>query len=111
MEPVINAGDDELDAGGDPEAAPSRWTLFVAWLVRPLVPLANRAARLRYEVEVTRLEIELAKEKRNRLRAALDADAAKQKAETLALMHAHVVAMIKSEIAIHGAATKAATDR
>lgn len=81
---------------------------LVAWLGRPLIPLANRALRHRYEVEQARHATELAAERRKRLRAEAEYDAAKQEKDTLAQMHARIVAKLTAEIAIFNATAKRA---
>ena len=106
VQAVINADDDDLNGFDDPQNRPGRWVRFFAWLSRPLVPLANAAVRHRADVESARHAKHLEQERRLRRKAENEADAAKQKAETLAKMHAEIVAMLESQIAAHNAAAK-----
>jgi hypothetical protein len=108
---VINASDAELDAGDEPGERPGILSRALLWLARPLAPLAGRAARHRYEVEAARLREEAAAERRKRRRAELVADAERQKADTLAAMHAQIVAMLKAEITLHQLAARQAAER
>jgi hypothetical protein len=111
VEPVINADDDDLRNGpDDPDERPSRWRRFWAWVLRPLVPLANYAARSNHEVQLARATEELLREKRRRHKAEQDADAAKAKAEAFAKMHAEVIAMLAAQTAAHMAAAKRANE-
>lgn len=111
MQAVIHADDDDLNGFDDPEQRPGWFTRLLAWLLRPLVPLANRAARLRYEIELAQHARDLEAEKRRRRTAEFDCDAAKQEKETLAKMHARIVAMLQKEIAVHNGGAKAAGER
>lgn len=108
---TINADDADLEIYGDADEAPTRLKRFLATVLAPLVPLANAAVRLRMEVAAARFATELAKEKRKRLAAELKASAEAQKSETIAKMHAQVIAMLDSEIAIHAAAVKRVAER
>lgn len=108
---AINADDADLDVGDDVSGPPSWWKRTLAALLSPLGPLANLAARYRLEVASARFVTELTRERRKRRAAELKAEAAEQKAETIAKMHAHVIAMLDSEIAIHAAAVKRVTER
>lgn len=110
MKAVINADDEDLNGFDDPEQRPGRFRRLLAWLVRPLVPLANRSARLRYEVESARYARQLEAERRQRRKAELECEIAEQKADTLEKMHAHIVAMLNVEIALHNATKKRASE-
>lgn len=110
MQAVINADDDDLN-GFPEDERPSAWQRFWGRVLAPIVPLANRVLRHRHDVEMARASRELAAERRKRKAAELEADAARQKAETLALMHARVIAMLEAETAVFHATKKAATDR
>lgn len=106
MQAVINTDDDDLNGFDDPEHRPGWFARFVAWLSRPLAPLANAALRHRADVEAARHAKQLEDERKKRRRAEVETDAAKQKAETLAKMHAEIVAMLEAQIAAHNAAAK-----
>lgn len=108
-EPIINVDDDELSGLDSPTESPGLFGRLFARLLRPLVPLGNKSLRLRYEVENARHAEELAKAKRDLQKAKIEADAAKQEKDTMALMHARIVAMLQKEIAIHNANAKRAT--
>lgn len=103
---VINSDDDDLNGFENPEDQPGWVKRILAWLSRPLVPLANFAVRHRADVEAARYARQLEDERKRRRRAENECDAAKQKAETLAKMHAEIVAMLESQIAAHNAAAK-----
>ena len=111
MDPVINADVDDLNGFEESAGPPGRWARVVAWLVRPLVPLANRAARHRYEVEAARLAHKLTAAERKLRRADVERDAAVQEKETLAAMHARVIAMLAKDTAIFNATTRGVADR
>lgn len=109
MEPAAITVDESELTGIDPLEdfeQPGRLLRFWLWLCRPLIPLANRAARHHYEVQLARARTELASKERERAAAVLKADAETQKAETLARMHARIVAMLDAEIAVHNATTR-----
>lgn len=108
MEAVINTDDDDLHTHDDPDNKPGWARRLIAALCRPLIPLANRALRHRYEVEQARHATDVAAERRKRVRAETECDAAKQEKETLALMHARIVAKLTAEIAVFNATTKRA---
>lgn len=108
---TIDAPEADLDVGDDPTDAPGPFARFLAWALAPLVPLANAAVRYRMEVAAARFTTELTNEKKKRLRAELKASAQEQKAETIALMHAQIVAMLEKEKAFHVTAAQRATER
>lgn len=111
MEPVINTDDDDLRTGpDDPDERPSRWRRFWARFLRPLIPLANYAARVNHEVQLARATEDLLREKRRRFKAEQESEAAKAKAEAFAAMHAEVIAMLAAQTAASRAQEKRAKE-
>lgn len=108
---VINVHDDDLNGFDSETAAPSRLKRLALWLLSPLAPLANWSVRERLDAERVQHAERLAGERRRRQAAELKAEANQQKADTLALMHAQIIAMLKAETVFHTTAADRATER
>lgn len=110
MEAVINPDDDDLRSPEDGGELPGFFGRLLLWLGRPLIPLANRTARLRHDAQMARLTQRLEAEMKKRRKAEVEKEAAEQEKETLAKMHARIIAMLEKEIAIHNANAKRTTE-
>lgn len=107
---VITSGDDDLDGFTNPDERPPRPVRWFWWLLRPLVPLANRALIHKAEEEAARHHRERADDKRKLHRAKEEADAAKEELKILAAMYARVQARVLADTAIFNAQAKRAAE-